>query len=93
MMRSYLQSRFPSLDADDIIQETFVALAKINEQTNDCGSNIRICAAAFQAASELGQKMDELKGAQKELGKVWSDMKCEVKKGMSENVRDELDMV
>ena len=29
MMRSYLQTRFPSLDADDIIQETFVALAKI----------------------------------------------------------------
>ena len=29
MMRSYLQARFPSLDADDIIQETFVALAKI----------------------------------------------------------------
>ena len=29
MMRSYLQARFPSLDADDIIQETFAALAKI----------------------------------------------------------------
>ena len=29
MMLSYLQARFPSLDADDIIQETFVALAKI----------------------------------------------------------------
>ena len=29
MMRSYLQTRFPSLDADDIVQETFVALAKI----------------------------------------------------------------
>ena len=29
MMRTYLQVRFPSLDADDIIQETFVALAKI----------------------------------------------------------------
>ena len=29
MMLSYLRSRFPSLDADDIVQETFVALAKI----------------------------------------------------------------
>lgn len=29
MMLSYLRSRFPSLDADDIIQETFAALAKI----------------------------------------------------------------
>lgn len=29
MMLSYLRERFPSLDADDIIQETFVALAKI----------------------------------------------------------------
>ena len=29
MMLSYLQDRFPSLDADDIVQETFVALAKI----------------------------------------------------------------
>ena len=44
--------------------------------------------AAFQAASELGQKMDELKGAKKELGKVWSGMKSEVKKGMSEAMGD-----
>ena len=29
MMLTYLRERFPSLDADDIIQETFVALAKI----------------------------------------------------------------
>ena len=29
MMLAYLRERFPSLDADDIIQETFVALAKI----------------------------------------------------------------
>lgn len=29
MMRSYLREYFPSLDADDIIQETFVALSKI----------------------------------------------------------------
>ena len=29
MMLSYLRSRFPSVDADDIIQETFTALAKI----------------------------------------------------------------
>ena len=29
MMLSYLRSRFPSLDAEDIVQETFVALAKI----------------------------------------------------------------
>ena len=29
MMRSYLKARFPSLNADDIIQETFAALAKI----------------------------------------------------------------
>ena len=29
MMRSYLQSRFPSVDADDVIQEAFVALAKL----------------------------------------------------------------
>ena len=29
MMLAYLKGRFPSLDADDIIQETFVALAKI----------------------------------------------------------------
>lgn len=43
---------------------------------------------AIQAASELGQKMDELKGAKKELGKVWSDMKSEVKKGMSEAMGD-----
>lgn len=44
--------------------------------------------AAFQAASELGQKMDELTGAKKELGKVWSGMKSEVKKGMSEAMGD-----
>ena len=29
MMQAYLRERFPSLDADDIIQETFVALVKI----------------------------------------------------------------
>ncbi len=29
MMLAYLRSRFPSLDADDIVQETFVALTKI----------------------------------------------------------------
>ncbi len=29
MMRAFLQSRFPSLDADDVIQEVFVALTKI----------------------------------------------------------------
>ena len=28
MMRAFLRERFPSLDADDIIQETFIALAK-----------------------------------------------------------------
>ena len=35
MMRSYLQIRFPSLDADDIIQETFVALAKSEDWDAD----------------------------------------------------------
>ena len=35
-----------------------------------------------------GQKMDELKGAKKELEKVWSGMKNEVKKGMSEAMGD-----
>ena len=29
MMQAYLQARFPSLDADDVIQETFAALAKL----------------------------------------------------------------
>ena len=29
MMRSYLRTRFPSVDADDVIQETFAALAKL----------------------------------------------------------------
>ena len=29
MMLAYLRARFPSLDAEDIVQETFVALAKI----------------------------------------------------------------
>ena len=29
MMRSYLRVRFPSVDADDVIQETFAALAKL----------------------------------------------------------------
>ena len=29
MMRSYLRARFPAVDADDIIQETFTALAKL----------------------------------------------------------------
>ena len=29
MMRAYLRARFPSIDADDVIQETFVALAKL----------------------------------------------------------------
>ena len=29
MMRSFMRTRFPSLDADDIIQETFLALAKV----------------------------------------------------------------
>ena len=29
MMRSYLRARFPSVDADDVIQETFTALAKL----------------------------------------------------------------
>lgn len=29
MMRSYLSTRFPTLDADDIIQETFAVLAKL----------------------------------------------------------------
>ena len=29
MMLAYLRERFPSLDADDVIQEAFVALAKI----------------------------------------------------------------
>ena len=28
-MRSYLRARFPSVDADDVIQETFAALAKL----------------------------------------------------------------
>ena len=29
MMRAYLRERFPSLDAEDVVQETFAALAKI----------------------------------------------------------------
>ena len=29
MMQSYLRARFPSVDADDVIQETFIALAKL----------------------------------------------------------------
>lgn len=29
MMQAYLRSRFPSLNADDVIQDTFVALARI----------------------------------------------------------------
>ena len=29
LMRAYLRARFPSIDADDVIQETFVALAKL----------------------------------------------------------------
>lgn len=29
MMRSFLRAHFPSLDADDIIQETFIALTKV----------------------------------------------------------------
>ena len=29
LMRSYLRARFPAVDADDIIQETFTALAKL----------------------------------------------------------------
>jgi len=29
MMKAFLRERFPSLDADDVIQETFVALARI----------------------------------------------------------------
>ena len=29
MMQSYLRARFPSIDADDVIQETFAALAKL----------------------------------------------------------------
>lgn len=29
MMRSYLRVRFPTVDADDVLQETFVALAKL----------------------------------------------------------------
>lgn len=29
MMQAFMRDRFPSLDADDIIQETFVALAKV----------------------------------------------------------------
>ena len=29
MMQAYLRARFPSLDADDVIQETFAALAKL----------------------------------------------------------------
>ena len=29
MMRAFMRERFPSLEADDIIQETFVALAKV----------------------------------------------------------------
>lgn len=29
MMRSYLRARFPAVDADDVIQETFTALAKL----------------------------------------------------------------
>ena len=29
MMRSYLRARFPSVDADDVIQETFAALVKL----------------------------------------------------------------
>ena len=32
MMLAYLREHFPSLDADDIIQDTFVALAKILPQ-------------------------------------------------------------
>ena len=29
LMRSYLRARFPAVDADDVIQETFTALAKL----------------------------------------------------------------
>ena len=29
LMRSYLRARFPAIDADDVIQETFTALAKL----------------------------------------------------------------
>ena len=29
MMRSYLRARFPAVDADDVIQETFAALVKL----------------------------------------------------------------
>ena len=32
MMKAYLQSRFPGLDADDIVQETLVALTKVLPQ-------------------------------------------------------------
>lgn len=49
--------------------------------------------AALQAVGELGQKMEELNGAKKELGDAWSNMKSEVKKEMrgavgEENVKD-----
>lgn len=45
MMAAYLQTRFPALDADDIIQETFAALVAIlpryvyNPQENGCFHN------------------------------------------------------
>ena len=32
MMKAYLQSRFPGLDADDIVQETLIALTKVLPQ-------------------------------------------------------------
>ena len=70
-----------------------VGLIAVNAAKGSLGSKGSIVkgaslGAAFQAASELGQKMDELKGAKKELGKVWSGMKSEVKKGMSEAMGD-----
>ena len=39
MMQAYLRERFPSLDAEDVVQETFAALAKIlPDHKYDAGS-------------------------------------------------------
>lgn len=43
---------------------------------------------ALKAAGELGQKMDEIKGVKRELGKAWAGVKSEIRKGMNDVISD-----
>ena len=79
MMKAYLQSRFPGLEADDIVQETLVALTKVlpqyhyNKEERGCFHNYLtgiVRRKALDALVKL-QRQNEIKASLD--GRAWVD--------------------